>query len=286
MSVIKEQLFISLQASKYNYDSNAKWVFVAKNPDGSNTYFNKADNCCITVKSEKLRGVRSSGSSNHTGDISVLEFIDYKLKPKRTFSTALELFQSFLILEFTNLYNNRNEYNLTDNDILDDLNDILSDVEEHVEYEVFELSDLIQLEKSIPKKIKSLYNENFEVIFDGNFMIDDTIIRKGVSQLFDGIKIDDENFLIELQVHDGKAILSCIMGGDWEHPVSFFVYKNKENNQIEMFAPMKKPENQYNVLTKSAYGNNDDLDYEMEQISRLDIEYESIKEEFLKELFE
>ena len=56
---------------------------------------------------------------------------------------------------------------------------------------------------------------------------------------------------------DGIPVLGCCAYGDWEKPVFFVLYPGKDNI---VRAYMPKSGNTWNIKTKSAYGNNPDIE--------------------------
>lgn len=71
----------------------------------------------------------------------------------------------------------------------------------------------------------------------------------------------------------GLAFLGCRAGGDWEHPVNFAIYYDGKN--LRGYIP--RYHNSYNLKTKTAFGNDDEMGYDEEIAQYLGLEYDKDK---------
>lgn len=72
----------------------------------------------------------------------------------------------------------------------------------------------------------------------------------------------------------GLAFLGCRAGGDWEYPVNFAIYY--DGKDLRGYIP--RYHNSYNLKTKTAFGNDDEMGYDEEIIRYLGLEHD--KDEF------
>lgn len=107
-----------------------------------------------------------------------------------------------------------------------------------------------------------------------------------LSQDLKKVQFDFENYTIDIcsKIGDGwhgvrqeyvkggyLSMLCCSAGGDWEYPVNFIIYLDKDNRTLRGYVP--KAGNTWNYKTKEAFGNDEDEDYKfLKNQFKLDIE--------------
>lgn len=107
-----------------------------------------------------------------------------------------------------------------------------------------------------------------------NSSIADYFYSKHCEKAFDDadITVDGENTEFCPVYIDGDIpVLECYAGGDWEHPVTFFLYFLKDEDVPRFYIPEHKYN--YHLKTKTAYGSH------MEAMDDLGIKYDEDKEE-------
>ena len=105
-------------------------------------------------------------------------------------------------------------------------------VDDHA-YDTLELRDCVDLQKMVQKQIKDLSFENINTITnDGSFY----------QELLGPQSISDFNYL------------GCSAGGDWQYPVYFIIYQNKDS--LRVYIP--KDGNVFDTKTNMTYDTGDD----------------------------
>jgi hypothetical protein len=115
-------------------------------------------------------------------------------------------------------------------------------------------------------KIEKKYNGAKYLSFNDILNIDK--IHEDISKVdFDFENLfyrSEDNFrgenIVGPQFLDNFSFIGCNAGGDWEHPVYFIIYLDKDGKTLRGYVP--KDGNSYNYNTKAALGNDEDEDLE------------------------
>lgn len=91
------------------------------------------------------------------------------------------------------------------------------------------------------------------------------------------INFDSENCDAELLEHDDLVYLKCRVGGDWEYPITCFLYF--DGKDIRGYVPSKG--NTFNILADSAFGSEyHDSDYVTKTMQKIDEFFVDADEDF------
>jgi len=252
MSTKDNKDFITKISKELGIDEKIKWKRLNKTKDSLGflrTFINDQDSSRLVIL-EKSNGELSLHSYEKPVDSS--SFRD-KIGTKE--ELALEFLSSIFLNELKNLQGDILDY-------LEDYNEVFESLFKNNDFTPFTKEDLIQLQnawnldlfKSHMGDLSTLTND--EMYFSAFEEFLELDIFESMSSSAIGIEYDKENYEFVIDSKNNISFIRGFFGGDWEWPITFYLYLNKETNKIEFFIP--KTNNNYYVAKNSAYGNVED----------------------------
>lgn len=290
MSTKENKEFIGKISKDLGLDQKIKWKRLSKtkHEEGDlRTFINDTDSSELIIF-EKKDGSLSLYSFTPSTNLSLI---------KDKVGNRKELFSRFLTEVFAHEMAHTDE-NLEEyiNDFLEDYNDTFSDLVNSPDFIPFTSEDILTLNKSwdgrrFNSHLGNLDNlsENTEISFRAlEHFMEYPLFERMASET--GIEYEAENYEFVITSHIGISFIRGFFGGDWEYPVTFYLYLNKETDTIEYFVP--ETNNNYYIGKKSAYGNtDDDFDAKMTKKlnniseSKLEHEFNGLFEKHLEQIF-
>lgn len=283
MSTKENKDFIGKISEDLGLDQKIKWKRLSKtkHEEGTlRTFINDMDSSELIIL-EKKDGSLSLHSFKPSINLSLI---------KDKIGNRKELISRFLTEVFAyDMAQTNDELEEYINDFLEDYNDTFSDIVNSPDFVPFTAEDILALNKSwdstrFSSHLGNLDNlsENAELSLHAlEHFMEYPLFEKMASET--DIEYDSENYEFVIKSHMGISFIKGFFGGDWEHPVTFYLYLNKEKDTIEYFVP--KTNNNYYVAKKSAYGNTED-DFDEKMIEKLSKISESKLDHEFNSLFE
>ena len=289
MSTKENKLFIEQLSETYHFDKKIKWKRISKSKHESGGSVRVFVNDINTMKITLLE--------DNKGNLTLLDFskgIDFnfvstKLGNKQELLACLFGISILSDMELSLKYGDyQNIDDYLDNNLEDQINESLYNMFKHIDYDyqkhVFLDNNNIPPQFTKDELNKFYQDKDWTFIIDklnnisknpddiNIYQLEYGFIASDVGQQITPekteVNYDGENYGLSLAEDNGLAYIVGYSGGDWEHPVTFFYFLNKENNQMESFFP-KNNKYCYNLKTNEAYGNADD-DEEDEYMESLD----------------
>lgn len=290
MSTKENKEFIAQISKDLGLDQKIKWKRLSKtkHEEGAlRTFINDIDSSELIIL-EKKDGSLSLHSFKPSSNLLLI---------KDKIGNRKELVARFLTEVFAHeMAQTEDDLEEYIDDFLEDYNDTFSDLVNSSDFVPFTAEDILTLNKSWdgPRFISHLGNldnlsENDALSLHAlEHFMEYSLFERMASET--GIEYDSENYEFVIKSHMGISFIKCFFGGDWEYPVTFYLYLNKETDAIEYFVP--ETNNNYYVAKKSAYGNTeDDFDDKMKEKlskiseSKLEHEFHSLFEKHLENIF-
>lgn len=282
MSTKENKLFIEQLSETHNFDKKIKWKRLSKSKHESGGSVREFGNDVNAMKITLLEDKDGKLTLLNFSQGIDFKFVSNKLGNKQELLACL--FGISILNDMKQSLKHRDYQNIDDylhENLEDQINESLHDMFKHIEYDYQQ--NIFLDNNNIPPQFTKDELKKFYQDKDWTFIIhklnnitknpDDIniyqleygFISSEVGQQITAEKMevnyDGENYGLHLVEDNGLVYIEGYSGGDWEHPVTFFYFLNKENNQMESFFP-KGNKYCYNIKTNEAYGNSDDDDEE------------------------